>query len=131
VLEAQAKGDSMMMSSRVVVPIFAVCIYLVHPANAEKDKLSVIATTNIAGCQLENHLQPLKATERDISDDSSLAIAAMELGCGALVKEGTHATVNEVDADQEHLCISVPSDHVVWMMPKFDGCIWVQGGDVK
>jgi hypothetical protein len=123
----------MMMSSRVVVPIFAVCIYLVHPANAEKDKptLPVIATTNIAGCQLEDHLQTLNATERDISDDSSVAIAAMELGCGALVKEGTHATVDEVDVDQEHLCISVPSDHVVWMMPKFDGCIWVQGGDVK
>ena len=121
------------MSSRVVVPIFGVCIYLVHSANAEKDRPTppVIATTNIAGCQLEDHLQPLKATERDISDDSSSAIAAMELGCGALVKEGTHATVDEVDADQEHLCISVPSDHVVWMMPKFDGCIWVQGGDVK
>jgi hypothetical protein len=27
----------MMMSSRAVEPIFAVCIYLVHPANAEKD----------------------------------------------------------------------------------------------
>jgi hypothetical protein len=57
VLEAQAKGGSMMMSSRVVVPIFAVCVYLVHPANAEKDKLSVIATTNIAGCQLEATLK--------------------------------------------------------------------------
>jgi hypothetical protein len=121
----------MMMSSRVVVPIFAACIYLVHPANAEKDKptLPVIATMNIAGCQLEDHLQNLNATERDISDDSSLA--AMELGCGAFVKEGTHATVDKVDADQDHLCISVPSDDVVWMMPKFEGCIWVQGGDVK
>jgi hypothetical protein len=55
----------------------------------------------------------------------------MELGCGALVKEGTRATVGKVDVDHEHLCISVPSDDVVWMMPKFEGCIWVQGGDVK
>ena len=115
------------------MPIFAVCNYLVHPANAEKDKptLPVIATTNIPGCQLEDHLQTLSATERDISDDSSLALAVMELGCGALVKEGTHATVDKVDVDQEHLCINVPSNEVVWMMPKFDGCTWVQGSDVK
>jgi hypothetical protein len=122
----------MIMSWRVV-PIIAVCIYLLHPANAETGKptLSVIATTTIAGCQLEDHLQTLKATERDISDDSSISIAAMQLGCGAVVKEGTHATVNEVDVDRENLCISVPSDEVFWMVPKFADCIWVPGGDVK
>lgn len=123
----------MIISWRVVVPIVAVCIYLVHPANAEKGKpaLSVIATTNIAGCQLEDHLQTLKATERDISDDSSISVAAMQLGCGALVKEGTHATVNEVDVDRENVCVSVPSDEVFWTVPKFGDCIWVPGGDVK
>ena len=117
--------------------LIAIALLLCAVQAQAQTKPTISVTMNMAlGCKLQSDVPALIEIARATANSdiaTGMAVAQkIKDRCGVNIDEGTKATLEKLDLDTGSACISgMAPDDLIWMMEKFDGCVWVSVEDIR